>query len=89
MPEQMPKSSFRVLALVTDAFGGHGGIAQYNRHFLSALAACEGIGEVIVLPRAAAALQRACRLGVRQLGPRGEVCILARRALDRARMQAD
>jgi hypothetical protein len=27
-----------MLALVTDAFGGHGGIAQYNRDFLHALA---------------------------------------------------
>jgi phosphatidyl-myo-inositol dimannoside synthase len=41
----------RVLALVTDAFGGHGGIAQYNSHFLSSLAACPPIEEVIVLPR--------------------------------------
>jgi phosphatidylinositol alpha-1,6-mannosyltransferase len=39
------------LALVTDAFGGHGGIAQYNRDFLSALAACPGISAVEVLPR--------------------------------------
>lgn len=44
----------RVLALVTDAFGGVGGIAQYNRDFLSALVSCDGIGEVIVLPRGAA-----------------------------------
>lgn len=29
----------RVLALVTDAFGGYGGIAQYNRDLVSALAA--------------------------------------------------
>ena len=29
----------RCLALVTDAFGGRGGIAQYNRDFLAALAA--------------------------------------------------
>ena len=34
----MTRSGLRVLALVTDAFGGHGGIAQYNRDFLSALA---------------------------------------------------
>ncbi len=27
----------RILALVTDAFGGYGGIAQYNRDFLAAL----------------------------------------------------
>ena len=48
----MVESSLRVLALVTDAFGGHGGIAQYNRDFLSSLAACDRIGDVIVLPRA-------------------------------------
>ena len=49
----MAESSLRVLALVTDAFGGEGGIAQYNRDFLSALAACERVRDVIVLPRAA------------------------------------
>jgi phosphatidylinositol alpha-1,6-mannosyltransferase len=36
------------LALVTDAFGGRGGIAQYNRDFVSALARN---GPVQVLPR--------------------------------------
>jgi phosphatidylinositol alpha-1,6-mannosyltransferase len=36
------------LALVTDAFGGRGGIAQYNRHFVSALARDR---RVEVLPR--------------------------------------
>ena len=50
----------RILALVTDAFGGHGGIAQYNRHFLTALvgrAVPAGIKadpaahEVVALPR--------------------------------------
>src|SRR4051812_31900829 len=43
--------SRRVLALVTDGFGGHGGIAEYNRQLLSALAACDSIGEVVGLPR--------------------------------------
>jgi phosphatidylinositol alpha-1,6-mannosyltransferase len=38
-----------VLALVTDAFGGRGGIAQYNRDFLSALASEDP--EVVALPR--------------------------------------
>lgn len=37
-----------ILALVTDAFGGRGGIAQYNRDLLQALA---GTGDVAVLPR--------------------------------------
>src|ERR1044072_8451269 len=43
------------LALVTDAFGGHGGIAQYNRDFLTALAAAEfngaRVSSIVVLPR--------------------------------------
>lgn len=43
----------RVLALVTDAFGGYGGIAQYNRDFLSALGASESIDTVEILPRLA------------------------------------
>ncbi len=41
----------RVLALVTEAFGGEGGIAQYNRDFLTALASSEAVKTVIVLPR--------------------------------------
>ena len=36
------------LALVTDAFGGRGGIAQYNRDFLGAMA---GTSSITVLPR--------------------------------------
>jgi phosphatidylinositol alpha-1,6-mannosyltransferase len=43
--------ALRVLALVSDAFGGRGGIAQYNRHLFTALAACDRIGELIVVPR--------------------------------------
>lgn len=41
----------RVLALVTDAFGGYGGIAQYNRDFLTALSRAPYIGDIQVLPR--------------------------------------
>src|SRR5437016_4368211 len=41
----MVQSGLRILALVTDAFGGHGGIAQYNRDFLSALAGCDRVGD--------------------------------------------
>src|SRR2546428_803767 len=40
-----------VLALVTDAFGGHGGIAQFNRDFLGALAANGTVASITVLPR--------------------------------------
>jgi phosphatidylinositol alpha-1,6-mannosyltransferase len=65
----MAESSLRVLALVTDAFGGHGGIAQYNCDFLSALAACEGVRDVIVLPRASEKSPGTLPFGVRQLPP--------------------
>jgi glycosyltransferase involved in cell wall biosynthesis len=41
----------RVLALVTDAYGGTGGIAQYNRDFLESIAAHPTIDEIVVVPR--------------------------------------
>jgi phosphatidyl-myo-inositol dimannoside synthase len=65
----MADPSLRVLALVTDAFGGDGGIAGYNRHLLSSLAACDRIGDVVVLPRTSARCPEALPPGVRQLGP--------------------
>jgi phosphatidyl-myo-inositol dimannoside synthase len=40
-----------LLVLVTDAFGGRGGIAQYNRDFLSALAKGGAVSSITVLPR--------------------------------------
>jgi phosphatidyl-myo-inositol dimannoside synthase len=43
--------SMRVLALVTDAYGGTGGIAQYNRDFLECVAAHASVEEVVVVPR--------------------------------------
>jgi phosphatidyl-myo-inositol dimannoside synthase len=42
-----------MLAFVTDAFGGRGGIAQYNRDFLGALAETGGVSSITVLPRQA------------------------------------
>jgi phosphatidylinositol alpha-1,6-mannosyltransferase len=39
------------LALVTEAFGGHGGIAQYNRDFLHAFAEGGIASSITVLPR--------------------------------------
>lgn len=41
----------RVLALVTDAYGGRGGIAQYNRDFLTMLAETGATSSITVLPR--------------------------------------
>ena len=62
-----------MLALVTDAFGGRGGIAQYNRDFLSALAdpGSEGVAvsSITVLPRHAP-IKSAPPTGIQQMPPR-------------------
>jgi phosphatidyl-myo-inositol dimannoside synthase len=42
----------KILALVTDAHGGYGGIAQYNRDLFAALEHSERVAAVHVLPRA-------------------------------------
>lgn len=41
----------RLLALVTDAFGGRGGIAKFNRDLLTALCSHSATEEVVALPR--------------------------------------
>jgi asparagine synthase (glutamine-hydrolysing) len=41
----------RVLALVSDAFGGSGGIAQFNRDLLSSIARMPECAEVVATPR--------------------------------------
>lgn len=41
----------RVLMLVTDAFGGRGGIAKFNRDFITALCTHPRCEEVIAIPR--------------------------------------
>jgi phosphatidylinositol alpha-1,6-mannosyltransferase len=41
----------RILHLCTDAYGGHGGIALYNREVIAAMAAHPRVDEVVVLPR--------------------------------------
>lgn len=45
--------SVRLFALVTDAYGGVGGIALYNRDVLGALCSFSGVSEVVCLPRLA------------------------------------
>lgn len=42
-----------IVALITDAYGGFGGIAQYNRDFLAAMADSPRVARVIVVPRVA------------------------------------
>ena len=41
----------RILALITDAFGGYGGIARYNADLFTAMSALSSINEVLILPR--------------------------------------
>jgi phosphatidylinositol alpha-1,6-mannosyltransferase len=41
----------RALVLTTDAFGGHGGIAKYNRDLLTAMCLHRDMREVVVIPR--------------------------------------
>jgi glycosyltransferase involved in cell wall biosynthesis len=45
------RSPLRILMLATDAHGGFGGIAQYNRDVLDALSALDGVARVVVVPR--------------------------------------
>jgi phosphatidylinositol alpha-1,6-mannosyltransferase len=59
----------RLLALVNDAFGGSGGIAQYNCDFLSALAECGAASSIAILPRHAPN-QVTIPAGVQQAPPR-------------------
>ena len=40
-----------LLALLTDAYGGRGGIAKVNRDLLAAVVEHEAVGHVVVLPR--------------------------------------
>jgi phosphatidylinositol alpha-1,6-mannosyltransferase len=63
------KSEFAVMALVTDAFGGQGGIAQYNRDFFGALVNRGLVSSLIVLPRYAPH-DVVTPVRVRQLAPR-------------------
>jgi len=41
----------QILALLSDAFGGHGGIARYNRDLLSALSHAAAVSRIVALPR--------------------------------------
>jgi phosphatidylinositol alpha-1,6-mannosyltransferase len=41
----------RILVLTSDAFGGYGGIAKYNRDLIGALCAYSGLMEVVAVPR--------------------------------------
>src|SRR5262245_23547584 len=63
-------NKMNVLALVTDAFGGLGGIAQYNRDLLAALSARADGGRIIVLRRNGTPDLSELPQGLRQLAPK-------------------
>jgi phosphatidylinositol alpha-1,6-mannosyltransferase len=60
----------RLLALVTDAFAGYGGIARYNADLLAALADGDGKARILALPRIADAGALQVRPNLRQERPR-------------------
>jgi len=66
-------AKMKLLALVSDAFGGEGGIAQYNRDLLRALTAHEDGAHILVIPRHGRAIAQELPRGVRQLAP-GRKC---------------
>ncbi len=75
-----------MLALVGDAFGGRGGIAQYNRDFFNALIRAEAVSGITVLPRLSPDIPTVPEM-VRQLPARpGRACYSVT-ALLRAVMQ--
>ena len=63
------KRQIRILALMTDAFGGQGGISEYNRNLLTALSGSDGVGEIVVLPRLGQARPEELPARVRQEMP--------------------
>jgi asparagine synthase (glutamine-hydrolysing) len=50
-PPAKRRGSRRVLLLLTDGYGGHGGIAQYSRDLLEAICSHPEVGEVLAIPR--------------------------------------
>lgn len=73
-----------ILALITDGFGGSGGIAQYNRDLIKALMLCPGMERIVVLPRLGEAAAAVLPAGVRQLKPRRNAAIYSLAAIKAA-----
>ena len=62
-------SQLKILALMTDAFGGYGGIAQYNRDIVTALARDPSVKEVDVLVRLAPEIPETLPAKINQAPP--------------------
>lgn len=67
----------RILALLTDAFGCAGGIAQYNRDLLCALAKLDRVERVTVFPRTGQAYQPDPKI-TQSVGKRGRIAYTAK-----------
>ena len=76
--------SLRILALVVDAYGGAGGISQYNRDLISAWSALGAVAEIVVLPRFAAPSSTFVPDKVVQRSPTGGVLPYSVRAVANA-----
>lgn len=57
----------RIFALLTDGFGAHGGIGQFNRDLLTALSRSAAVDEIVALPRFGATTTTPAK--IRQLPP--------------------
>lgn len=45
------RTHMRILIITSDAHGGYGGIAEYNRNLIAALASSPRVREIVVIPR--------------------------------------
>lgn len=79
--------SVRILALVVDAFGGTGGISQYNRDLISAWSALGMVKQVEVLPRFAPPANLSVPEKVVQRPPAGSAFLYSLRAISHALRQ--
>src|ERR1700726_5303891 len=84
---RVTKPFLNTLALVTDAYGGRGGIAQYNRDFLGAIAEMNILSSITVLPRQAPDPPQPPR-GIRQLRAHAERIVYSIAALRTALVQS-
>jgi len=73
-----------ILALITDGFGGSGGIAQYNRDLIKALTLCPGVERIVVLPRLGEADAATLPASVCQLKPQRNAAIYSLAAIKAA-----
>src|SRR5262245_59129031 len=78
----------RILALITEGFGGYGGISQYNRDFLTALSHDGTVAEIVVVPRLGCATKEMLPVRIRQEAPILNKIAYAARAMAEAAKKA-